>query len=105
MFLSCPTPPGALPLAIACCTFGAERGRLFPSQIRHLARGDLRFPVVQQWPADGAGAKVGHVLVLSQPVDGFLEGAAILAEGRAVAWQQHLGVILADALKGTNEIG
>src|SRR5687768_10738323 len=77
----------------------------FPVEVWHLARGDLRLPVVEQRPGNGAGAEVGHVLVLGEAVDGFLEYLAVFAEGRAVAGQKEFGVVLADALERIDEVG
>ena len=58
------------------------------SQLRHLPRDDVPLPLLLQRPGHGAGAEVGHVLVLRQPVDGLLQDLGIFAENRAVAGQQ-----------------
>ena len=78
---------------------------VIPAEVRHPPLAHVLFPLVQQRPADGAGAEVGHVLILRQPVDGLLQDAVVAAEDRAVAGQQELGVVLADALQRLEEVG
>src|SRR5262245_11938103 len=56
---------------------------------RHAAGTDVGLPLVQQRPAGRAGAEVGHVLVLRQPVDGLLNDAVVTAKDGAVAGQQE----------------
>ena len=71
------------------------------SQLRHLPRDDVLLPLLLQRPGDGAGAEVGHVLVLREPVDRILQNLGIFPENRAVAGEQELGVVVADARRAT----
>src|SRR5687768_13874100 len=72
---------------------------LFVAEVGQLAGGDFLFPFVEEWPGDGAGAEVGHVLILRQAVDRLLQDAVVTAKDRPVARQQELGVVLDDALQ------
>lgn len=60
--------------------------KLLP-KLRHPSRANVRFPFVEQRPIDGAGAEVGHVLVLGQTVDGLLDNVVVTAKDGAVTWQ------------------
>ena len=62
--------------------------------LRQHAACDFVFPFVEQWPVDGAGSKVGHVLVPVQAGDGRIELSVVLSERRAVTRQQpfHIAV-------------
>ena len=75
------------------------------SQLRHLPREHVLLPLLLQRPGDGAGAEVGHVLVLREPVDGILKNLGIFPENRAVARQEELGVVVADARQRLDEAG
>src|SRR5262249_1030367 len=75
------------------------------SPVRHPALGDVLLPLVEQRPADGAGAEVGHVLVLAEAVDGLLQDAVVAAEDRPVAGQQELSVVAVDAAQRLEELG
>ena len=74
-------------------------------KIRHLPRRHFFLPLIQQRPGNRAGAEVGHVLVLRQPVDRLLQNAIVAAEDRAVAGEQELGIVLDDALQALDEVG
>src|SRR6516165_4057357 len=76
----------------------------FLSEIRHSALADFFFPFVQERPSDGARAEVGHVLIADKAVNRFLNDAVITAKHRAVAGQEELGIVLADALERVNEV-
>ena len=74
------------------------------AKVGHPAFADIALPLVEQRPAGGAGAEVGHVLILRQAVDGFLKDARIAAEDGAVTGQQKLGVVAVDALERLDEV-
>src|SRR5713101_9633214 len=73
-------------------------------KIRHSALADFLFPFVKERPAGGTGAEVGHVLIAGEAVDRFLDDAIIPAKHRAVAGQEELGIVLANALERMNEV-
>jgi nickel/cobalt exporter len=55
--------------------------------LRHAPFVDVALPFLEQRPTGGAGAEVGHVLILRQAVDGLLQNGRIAAEDWAVAGQ------------------
>src|SRR5262249_15122194 len=74
-------------------------------EVRHPSREDVLLPLVEQRPAHSAGAEVGHVLILRQPIDRLLDNAVIAAKDRAMTGQQILRIIPADPTKRVEELG
>ena len=73
------------------------------SQLRHLPREDVPLPLFFERPGHHAGAEVGHVLVLREPVDRILKNCRIFPKNRAVAGQEELRVVVAEACEGLDE--
>ena len=84
---------------------GPAGGNSIEILIRHLAGNHVGFPFIEQRPADGTGAEVGHVLILRQPIDCFLDDAIVAAEHRAVAGQEIFGIVLQDPFERSDEVG
>src|SRR5262249_12468837 len=58
----------------------------------------------QKRPTDCTGTEVGHVLILGQPVDGFLQDALIAPKDGPVTGQEEVRVVLKNAFEGMNEV-
>jgi hypothetical protein len=69
------------------------------------ASSQFLFPFVEEWPVDGAGTEIGHVLIPVESVDGGLQELAIVSKCRSVAWQQPLDAAVLDAFERLDEGG
>src|SRR5438128_854645 len=78
---------------------------LLLTKIGHSSGVYVCLPLIEQRPADSAGAEVRHVLILVQPVDRLLHNPIVSFENGAVAWQQILRLILENAVERADEIG
>ena len=76
---------------------GNAHPTIFSNELRHPPRDHVCFPLVEQRPGGGAGAEVGHVLILGQPVDRLLQDTRIAPEDGTVTRQQKLSVVTLDA--------
>ncbi len=95
-----------------CCRLSSQAQIRFENGIvghdlrQNLAsvRRRLPLPTRRAAASRGAGAEVGHVLVLRQPVDRLLDELLVLAEHRAVAGEQDFGVVGQNARQRRDEI-
>ena len=65
----------------------------------------FRFPLIQQRPVNGAGSKIGHMLISRQTVNRSLELSSILAEDRTMTGEEPFHVRITNPFQRMNEGG
>src|SRR5437588_10259820 len=74
------------------------------AKLGHPAGIHIGFPFVEQRPVNGAGAEIGHVLVLREPVDGFLQDTIVAAKNGAMTGKEVLRVVVENAFERIDEL-
>src|SRR5713226_876437 len=75
------------------------------TKIRHSAFGNVLFPFIEQRPANGTGAEIGHVLIAGEAINRFLDDAVVAAKHRAMAGKKELGLVFANPLERGDVVG
>ena len=72
---------------------------------RKCSLGKFRCPLVQEWPIDGACAKVCHVLIAVETVNRGLQQFAVVSKYRTVTGKQPFDTAGLNAFERINERG